>query len=228
MCSRAIEACAIHLLQYYNVCVQVSPLSISTEPFDGLFAADGKHSLTDNFIIFDPSNKQSICTYVGEIITSDQFNERYSNPIDGRSEYVMQFYKSTFIDAFYKRGMASCINHAVGNKTNVYAYYFDGAMHIKPKRIIYAGEELLLNYGVDYNIRNTVIQYPLTPPLPILSRISLTTKILIYIRGKIYEPPSDESPSDISTATRSSSPTELTVVSPIIPTCVLPATFYKY
>jgi hypothetical protein len=96
--------------------------------------------------------RYKIMQYVGEVLTKDEIE--YAFPDDALATYTMQIPKQNrFISAERVRGMASYINHSSEPNVKITAIKSKNkyALYVVSLKYLCAGEELLLDYGADYN-----------------------------------------------------------------------------
>ena len=96
-----------------------------------------------------PANRL-VGRYRGEVIDAQEFDRRY--PAQTLGEYVLQVGKNTFIDARDPElsNWTRYVNDGHTQGQNLCNVRFTVRAGLKTKRVIHAGEELLVSYGPSY------------------------------------------------------------------------------
>lgn len=114
----------------------------------GLFVLDKKQPTGTVLIKKD----QTVCPYGGDLIDKATLDERYG---DKTAPYAVQLSKNRFRDGGCARGVGSLINHD-SRRANV-AFSLNQntkTVSIKATRNLKNGEELFVNYGREYQMRD--------------------------------------------------------------------------
>jgi SET domain-containing protein len=123
----------------------------------GLFAFNKKEA--DNEIVFHKGDR--ITSYNGEFIDRDVLLQRYDVHT---APYGIQYDRDTYINSALLRGIGSLINHTQMKNTNV-RFSVDRrntAINLVATKNVRNGDELLVNYGRDYEFEDNykVRPYP--------------------------------------------------------------------
>jgi hypothetical protein len=139
-CTIGFELCSTHLESEMNLKVKDSNIAGK-----GLFAFNRKEN--ENEILIHKGDK--ITSYNGEFIDRDVLLQRYDVHT---APYGIQYDRDTYIDSALLRGIGSLINHTQMKNTNV-RFSVDRrnrAINLVATRNIRNGDELLVNYGPQY------------------------------------------------------------------------------
>lgn len=138
--------CKDHLKEILNLEVKTSTIQNAG---DGLFAYK-----KDGGLVFKPH--QPIYCFQGEILSNENFRQRYGAKYDKTDElwftpYAARLDKDHIIDCLIVRGVMSCANDIRTEwQTNVYEKYDEetGELKCYANRRIFHGEELFISYGI--------------------------------------------------------------------------------
>ncbi len=146
----ATPFCWIHLMRERHLRVRESTIENAGK---GLFAVLPNGHPND--IVF--RKHDVIIEYAGEVITEAELNQRYGNYT---APYALQS-KHHIEDAACRRGAGAMVNHATGNRVNVYFNYNLDTEHFEliAKKNIRNGEEIFVNYGKVYRFNEENSQY---------------------------------------------------------------------
>lgn len=97
-----------------------------------------------------------ICDYEGEILTSQDIDDRYGGE-DAVAPYAIMLSADRFLDAACRRGIAGVINHS--ETPNVKFYFYRGSIRVKALKNINHGTELKLHYGPEYELQDNHSTY---------------------------------------------------------------------
>ena len=137
--------CWTHLLAKFHL--RILPSTIP-DAGKGLFVLDKKQPTGTVLIKKD----QTVCPYGGELIDNDTLSERYGNK---NAPYAIELSKNRYRDAGCARGVGSLLNHD-SRRANV-AFSINQSSKtasIKATRNLKNGEELFVNYGRQYRMRD--------------------------------------------------------------------------
>jgi SET domain-containing protein len=114
----------------------------------GLFAVLPGNAGMDE-LVFEPGDL--ITEYTGERVTFAEMNKRYT--ARKTAPYAANV-PSHGVDAACERGVASLANHAPESRKNgKFVYDSRNNLYLVATKNIYNGEEILVNYGTDYRLR---------------------------------------------------------------------------
>jgi hypothetical protein len=107
-------------------------------------------------IIFKKGER--ICYYEGEVLTHDQFLERYTAH-DKTAPYTVQLHNNKFEDGALKRGIGSLLNHKRMSGCNCkLSISHNNRAQIIATKNIYNYEELFINYGRSYRFNEAGVE----------------------------------------------------------------------
>jgi hypothetical protein len=137
--------CWTHLLAKFHLRILPSTMP---EAGKGLFVLDKKQPTGTVLIKKD----QTVCPYGGDLIDKATLDERYG---DKTAPYAVQLSKNRFRDGGCARGVGSLLNHD-SRRANVAFSVNQNAktVSIKATRNLKNGEELFVNYGREYQMRD--------------------------------------------------------------------------
>jgi SET domain-containing protein len=135
--------CHTHLKYKHFLVVRDSTIQNAGK---GVFVLD-VHREEDE-IIFRKGDR--VCYYEGEVLSHEQFLERYSNA-DKTAPYTVQLHNNKYEDGALKRGIGSLLNHKRMNQCNCkLSISRNNRAQIIATKNIYNYEELFINYGRSY------------------------------------------------------------------------------
>lgn len=137
--------CHVHRIAAKHVDVEESNIAHAGL---GLFADNGTNN---NAIVFKPNQK--ICDYDGEIMPLQQLHNRYG---EYTAPYGFQINNTTAEDGALRRGLGNMPNHSIHANAQLKVSQRKGV--IVASKNIKNGKEILVDYGVDYQM-NEPIQY---------------------------------------------------------------------
>lgn len=140
------EYCNVHLESVKHLKIKESNIINAGK---GLFAYDRNEA--DNAIIFKIGN--TIIDYNGELIDNDEKYNRYEN---FTAPYAVEISNNVIVDSSIKRGIGSLSNNVPRTRANakLSSNYRYRTVNIKAIKNIRNGEEILINYGNDYDFEN--------------------------------------------------------------------------
>jgi hypothetical protein len=143
--------CNIHLKHKHYLVIRDSTIQNAGK---GVFVFHPKKEEDD--IIFKKGDR--ICYYEGEVLTHDQFLDRYSNA-DKTAPYTVQLHKNKYEDGALKRGIGSMINHKPTAQCNCkLSISHNNRAQIIATKNIYNYEELFINYGRSYQFNEAGVE----------------------------------------------------------------------
>lgn len=144
-CIIGFEYCFTHLQSELQLKIKDSDLPNAGK---GLFAFD--RTVGPDDIVFRAGD--TICGYRGQVISTDEINERY----DGyNAPYAVQINQNNAIDCACKRGVGSLANTYPGhNNARFSVNSRDRTVSIKATKNIRNGREIYLAYGNAYNMND--------------------------------------------------------------------------
>jgi SET domain-containing protein len=114
----------------------------------GLFVLDKKQPIGTVLI----KKAQTVCPYGGELIDKDTLEKRYGNKT---APYAVQLSKTSFRDGGCARGVGSLLNHDSRRANVTFSVNQNSkTVSIKATRNLKNGEELFINYGREYTMRD--------------------------------------------------------------------------
>lgn len=181
ICYIPIEYCDEHL-PIMNL--QIRPSQIKNAG-NGLYAFNEDYDNSD--IIFEGGDE--ICEYIGEILDENEKNTRYG---DMNASYAVDLFDGRFIDSALMRGIGSIANHHPSKfnavlktkvvKDNLKCYLF-------ATNDIYNNQEILLNYGDEYNFNKGRHETIMTNNNPTNSNSRQNREIIIIDDSDTEEKP---------------------------------------
>jgi hypothetical protein len=160
MCPR-IQIIGADLCTHHLTTDKRLEIKTSTLPHGGLglFAHDNHQQEGDIVFTYSRTRRRGdfITDYVGETLSLEETTDRYGQ--NNTVPYGVRLNSKSNIDAACLRGVGAHANHQARRHTNA-RFILDGKrVYIEATRNIRNGEEIFINYGREYNIRQEGISY---------------------------------------------------------------------